>query len=92
VKRPDVKAKRESWFNAQPDLDPDRLVFIDETGVSTNPSRLSQNNQPNVKINPSGVISPTVKRRNDLLFILIGKQHRKTHCYCLGYFTMELSL
>ncbi len=30
-----MKRRRENWFEAQPDLDPERLVFIDETGVST---------------------------------------------------------
>jgi len=35
-----VKRRRESWFEAQPDLDPERLVFIDETGVSTKMARL----------------------------------------------------
>jgi hypothetical protein len=29
--RPDVLKRREAWFEAQPDLDPERLVFIDET-------------------------------------------------------------
>ena len=29
--RPDVAARRKAWFIAQPDLDPQRLVFIDET-------------------------------------------------------------
>jgi len=28
------------WFDAQPDLDPERLVFIDETGASTKMARL----------------------------------------------------
>lgn len=37
--RADVKRRRESWFEAQPDLDPGRLVFIDETGISTNMDR-----------------------------------------------------
>lgn len=27
--------RRQAWFEAQPDLDPDRLVFIDETWAST---------------------------------------------------------
>jgi transposase len=27
--------RRRAWFEAQPDLDPDRLVFIDETWAST---------------------------------------------------------
>ena len=31
--------RRQAWFDAQPDLDPDRLVFIDETWASTNMAR-----------------------------------------------------
>ena len=31
-----MKAAREAWFEAQPDLDPARLVFIDETWTTTN--------------------------------------------------------
>ncbi len=31
-----VLAQREAWFEAQPDLDPAKLVFIDETWASTN--------------------------------------------------------
>ena len=38
--RPDVAASREAWFAAQPDLDPERLIFIDETGLSTRMARL----------------------------------------------------
>jgi hypothetical protein len=34
-----VRRKREAWFDAQPDLDPERLVFIDETGASTKMAR-----------------------------------------------------
>ena len=37
--RPDVAARRRAWFKAQPDLDPERLVFIDETGASTKMAR-----------------------------------------------------
>ncbi|CAE7467881.1 unnamed protein product, partial [Symbiodinium sp. CCMP2456] len=32
--------RREAWFEAQPDLDPEKLVFIDETGASTKMARL----------------------------------------------------
>ena len=32
--------RRQAWFDAQPDLDPARLVFIDETGASTKMARL----------------------------------------------------
>lgn len=35
-----MAAKREVWFEAQPDLDPERLVFIDETSASTKMARL----------------------------------------------------
>jgi transposase len=35
-----VAAAREAWFAAQPDLDPARLIFIDETGLSTRMTRL----------------------------------------------------
>jgi hypothetical protein len=38
--RPDVLKQREDWFESQLDLDPARLVFIDETGASTNMARL----------------------------------------------------
>ena len=31
---------REAWFEAQPDLDPARLIFVDETGLSTRMARL----------------------------------------------------
>jgi transposase len=37
--RPDVLTRRRDWFDAQPDLDPERLVFIDETWASTNMAR-----------------------------------------------------
>ncbi len=38
--RPDVLRRRRAWFALQPDLDPERLVFIDETGASTKMARL----------------------------------------------------
>jgi transposase len=37
--RPDVAAAREVWRDCQPNLDPDRLVFIDETWATTNMTR-----------------------------------------------------
>ena len=37
--RPDVAAAREAWRAEQPDLDPARLVFIDETWATTNMTR-----------------------------------------------------
>ena len=38
--RDDVRAARQAWFDGQFDLDPERLVFIDETGASTKMARL----------------------------------------------------
>jgi transposase len=38
--RPDVALARELWRSRQKQLDPDRLVFIDETGTSTSMARL----------------------------------------------------
>jgi transposase len=35
-----VNAAREEWFENQPELDPARLVFIDETAASTKMARL----------------------------------------------------
>jgi hypothetical protein len=37
--RPDVAAARAEWAQNQSELDPERLVFIDETGTSTNMAR-----------------------------------------------------
>lgn len=38
--RPDVAVARAAWARDQVELDPERLVFIDETGTSTNMARL----------------------------------------------------
>ena len=38
--RADVAAAREAWFAAQIDLDPEKLVFVDETGANTKMPRL----------------------------------------------------
>ena len=35
-----MRARRLAWFEAQPDLDPTKLVFIDETGATTKMARL----------------------------------------------------
>jgi transposase len=37
--RQDVKERREAWFDSQLDLDPEKLVFIDETWTTTNMAR-----------------------------------------------------
>ncbi|MFD1726849.1 IS630 family transposase [Rhizobium viscosum] len=38
--RPDVLKRRRVWFDGQLDLDPEKLIFIDETGLSTKMARL----------------------------------------------------
>ena len=37
--RPDVLSQRRTWFDGQLDLEPERLVFIDETWTATNMTR-----------------------------------------------------
>ncbi|HEX6293349.1 MAG TPA: IS630 family transposase [Herpetosiphonaceae bacterium] len=39
-RRGDINAAREEWFEGQVDLDPERLVFIDETSANTKMARL----------------------------------------------------
>ena len=34
-----MRAARQIWFEGQPDLDPDRLVFLDETATNTKMAR-----------------------------------------------------
>lgn len=50
--RPDLLAWRHAWFKAQPDLDPERLVFIDETGVSTKMARLRGRARRGIRCRP----------------------------------------
>ena len=38
--RADVAEARRAWFEAQPDFDPERLIFIDETYLNTKMARL----------------------------------------------------
>ncbi|ESZ05501.1 hypothetical protein X735_32175 [Mesorhizobium sp. L2C085B000] len=38
--RPDVLRRRRAWFDGQLDVDPERLIFIDETPASTKMARL----------------------------------------------------
>jgi transposase len=38
--REDVKRDRESWLEGRLDLDPEKLIFIDETGATTKMARL----------------------------------------------------
>src|ERR1700730_17640364 len=45
--RPDVAAARTAWADNQPKFDPDRLIFIDETGTSTKRARRARRREPN---------------------------------------------
>jgi transposase len=38
--RPDVRSARANWKRKQPQLDPKKLIFVDETGTSTNMTRV----------------------------------------------------
>jgi hypothetical protein len=38
--RPDIAARREAWFDVQPDLYPEQLIFIDECGASAKVARM----------------------------------------------------
>src|SRR3954470_9023220 len=38
--RPDVREEREGWFEGQLDLDPEKLVFVDESFATANMARL----------------------------------------------------
>ncbi|MCJ9674927.1 MULTISPECIES: IS630 family transposase [unclassified Neorhizobium] len=38
--RPDVLKRRRVWFDGQLNLDPEKLIFVDETGLSTKMARL----------------------------------------------------
>ena len=35
AEREDLKARREAWFDLPPELDPEKLLFLDETGATT---------------------------------------------------------
>ena len=35
-----MKAAREAWFESQPELEPERLIFLDECGTNTKMARL----------------------------------------------------
>jgi len=38
--RPDVARRRQAWFDGQPDLDPERLMFVDASAATTKMARL----------------------------------------------------
>ncbi len=38
--RPDVLSRRQAWFDGQPALEPEKLIFTDETATSTKMARL----------------------------------------------------
>jgi transposase len=60
--RPDVAAARAAWVNDQAKLDPERLVFIDETGTSTNMARL-RGRAPRRQNSPGSLEDDDLRRR-----------------------------
>ena len=40
LEREDVAVRREAWFELQPELDPSKLIFLDETCATTKMARL----------------------------------------------------
>jgi transposase len=52
--RPDILRRRWAWFEGQPDLDPARLVFIDETCASTSMAR-TRGRAPRGERLPAGI-------------------------------------
>lgn len=76
--RPDVKARRELWFDSQPDLDPEKRVFIDETSASTKMTRLRGR-----AVMSSAEISPLrAACRNRSVLIALSPRSRWTRGPC----------
>ena len=69
--RPDVAKRREAWFDAQPDLDPAHLVFIDETGATTKMAR---------RRGRSGAASGAGRQSR----MVIGRDHHLHGCAAAG--------
>ena len=64
--REDVKARRRAWVDLQSDLDPAKLVFLDETGATTKMARPA-------RAQPAGRALP--RRRSPMA---IGRRRRSS--------------
>ena len=51
----DLRSTRQTWFDAQLDLDPDRLIVIDETGASTKMARLRSRSRRGTRCRAAGL-------------------------------------
>ena len=58
--RPDVRRRRREWFAGQLDLDPLKLVFVDETGAATNMARRYGRRRRGRRLR-CGVLSPPLQ-------------------------------
>ncbi len=52
--------QRRDWFDSQPDLEPERLVFIDETWTATNMTRSHGCCRKGERLRTSGMVAPMV--------------------------------
>ena len=61
-----MKAAREAWFEGQPELDPGRLIFIDESGLSTKMARLGTEGRALPSLSPArSLANHDLRRRSD---------------------------
>jgi len=51
--RPDILTRRQDRFDTQPELDPERLVFLDETWASTNMARRHGRSRRGQRLRPA---------------------------------------
>ena len=61
-------AARKAWIETQPELDPRRLVFIDETWTKTNMAPLRGWNRRGHRLVEAPVSSMNTRRRGSMVF------------------------
>ena len=73
--REDVKAKRNAWKASQPEMDIDKLVFLDESGINTGMTRLYGRNlskervvdyTPDVRFERTSILS-SIRANGDMV-------------------------
>jgi hypothetical protein len=77
--RADVWVARERWFEGQLDLDPARLVFIDESGASTKMARLRGRTPKGERCRATWHLSPPLirLRQSPLASCLVARLRRR---------------